>query len=209
MPSAIVETPSKGDAINAPIGADVRNAASVRVPFQATGNRLKFLEDWYDLAKAWVLGGTITPAADVVVDMQAAPTNEGVLFTSADPRRVRFAGGALFAPGRRVVGPLFAPGVSGRANKKVQRVASGANFSFNALNYDTLLCTPSANIDATLAAVTYELDDSFTVINNAASFTVTVKEPGGSVLLAVQPNLGRCEFVFNGTVWEVFPFRAL
>lgn len=206
MPSAIVETPSQGDAINAPVGADVRNAASVRVPFQAVGNRLKFLEDFYDFAKALVLGGTLAPAADVVVNMQTAPTNEGWLFTSTDPRKVRFSGGALLAPGRRVVGPLFAPGTDGRANKRVQRVATGSPFAFNALVYDTLYCTPSADVIATLSAVTYELDDSFTVFNTSGSFTVTVKEPGGSTLIAVQTADAApawAEFIYNGTTWNV------
>lgn len=73
MPSAIVETPSKGDLINAPIGADPRTAASVRTPLQSIGNRLKFLENFYDAIKAFALGGTVSPAAAVsmVADFSA------------------------------------------------------------------------------------------------------------------------------------------
>lgn len=59
MPSAIVETATKGTPINAPVGADPRTAASVRTPLQTVGNRLKFLEDFYDFMVAFVTGGVV------------------------------------------------------------------------------------------------------------------------------------------------------
>lgn len=66
MPSPIVETPSEGDAISAPVGADPRTAASVRTPFQAVGNRLKFLENFYDMIKVFRTGGVLTMLGDVI-----------------------------------------------------------------------------------------------------------------------------------------------
>jgi hypothetical protein len=101
MPSAIVETPSKGDAINAPLDADLRNAASVRVPFQATGNRLKFLENFYDAIKAWKLGGTITPAALLTIAQQVVFGTTTQFIDTAF-----FAGGIEVDDGGDFTGPL-------------------------------------------------------------------------------------------------------
>lgn len=79
MPSAIVETAGKGEVINAPVGADVRNAASIRTALQPVGNRLKFLENFYDLVKAWSLGGTITPSGDVTIGTRVLRGDAGGL----------------------------------------------------------------------------------------------------------------------------------
>lgn len=81
MPSAIVETPTKGSVINAPVGADPRTAASVSTPFQAVGNRLKYLENRDDELAPLIEGGTLEPAAPVTID--EALTVEGQLTVNA------------------------------------------------------------------------------------------------------------------------------
>lgn len=92
MPSNIVETPSQGDAISAPLDADLRNANSVRVPFQSVGNRLKFLENFYDAIKAWALGGTVAPAGAVTIDNSVdVPNNLLSALVFSGRRRFRVA----------------------------------------------------------------------------------------------------------------------
>lgn len=68
MPTNIVETPVKGTVLSVPVGSDKRKASTLLAAWQAIGNRLNFLEAFYELIKPLTLGGTINPAAALVIN---------------------------------------------------------------------------------------------------------------------------------------------
>ena len=129
MPSNIVETASKGDAISVPVGADVRNAASVRTPFQSVGNRLKWLEAFVTriagAATDLITTGILKPPNDFKLDLGS--TNLEII--GDDDGNVHL-GGVNGSPGgvqlfcNGLLGAhLFTAGRTGRANRKTLNIA--------------------------------------------------------------------------------------
>jgi hypothetical protein len=200
MPAAIVETPAKGSAINAPVGADVRNAASVRTPFQAVGNRLKFLEDFYDAVKAWMLGGTITPDGGVTIDGDLTfPTGGSAFFATGST--------LVFAGGNVLGGGLFAAGQTGDANRKLRLITSGSgDVQVNTAAHNTVVVSGiSGAMTLELTTPTY-VGAHVTIVNESASQFVTFKPQGGVTFgsnLKFASGLFWCvDLVWDGTAWR-------
>lgn len=200
MPSAIVETPSEGDAINAPLDADLRNAASVRTPFQSVGNRLNFLEALG--LKVFKLGGALTLAADLVYTIAATKALQfvglGSVFFDA------LSGGVFF--NQNVRGPLFTSAATGRANRRPSAALTGAGpFTIRPDLYDTFQCACSGavivNIDPT---GNYVEGDTFRIVNLATNngYTVTVKSSSGTITHVILLN------AFTSTTGYVRPMVA-
>lgn len=200
MPAPIVETASKGDAISAPVGADVRNAASVRTPFQAVGNRLKFLENFYDVVKAWMLGGTLTPATPVTLDGDVAFPAGGSLFFDAGSQLV-FAGGNVLGSG------MFAPGQSGDANKKPRLITSGSgDVQVNTANHNVVIVSGiSGTMTLELTTPTY-VGAHMKIVNESTSQFVAFKPQGGVTFGAnLKFSAGQfwvVELVWDGSDWR-------
>jgi hypothetical protein len=218
MPADIVETPTFGTPISAPIDADPRNAASVRVPFQATGDRLAFLEVFYNAIKAWMLGGTLTPAATVIVDL--GPTFDLRLLGGGDlhlgdPSAAEDPVDLYAYQGLRDAlttadGPNF-----GRVPDKVQDLgARGTAFSFNPAHYTRVYVAASAAIDATIAtSSSYVKGDRCIVHNHSGTHAVNVKKPNGVSLGTITPiGSGYLEVVYVGpdpdADWKLGVYRT-
>jgi hypothetical protein len=174
MPSAITETASKGDPISAPVGADLRTAASVRTPFQAVGNRLAFLEQLFD-AFTWAADAIWTVADGKVLKIRGdeAAAQSGVF----DLSRV------ITKFDKLVTGALFQNGYTGRANKKpVTLSAQGTNVIGDPTLHDVWDITPTAAINFTIdPAATYVTGESFRLVNRSqvSGRTITLKDPAG------------------------------
>jgi hypothetical protein len=191
MPSAIVETPVQGTPIDAPLDADLRNAASVRVPFQATGNRLNWLEAFVKriggIATDLITTALLIPAGNLTLRL----TGGNLIFDGNDDYNVYLGGIGgtpggvqLFANGN-MAGQMFTKGRTGRANRKPNATLTGAGpFDIRPDLYDTYQVSASGacviNIDP---AGTYAEGDSFRVVNLATSngYTIAIKSGGGAV----------------------------
>ncbi len=216
MPSAISETASKGKVINAPLDADLRNAASVREPFQAVGDRLKFLEDFYD----FITGGSITALADKLFllpgDWAAPLVLKGALrITSVigDTGGLQFNNAYLFidlANDGRIQGPLFEQGDSagGRANRKVDATAKVADHTIDPTLTDVVFFNAGTSKICAIASGTYTKGDHFRVVNrsSAGGCTVVIKDPAAATIYTL-PNapaisrVGFVDIVYDGTNW--------
>jgi hypothetical protein len=183
MPSAITETPTKGTPISAPVGADLRTAASVRTPFQAVGNRLAFLEQLFD-AFTWAADAVWTVADGKMLKIRGdeAGAQSGVF----DLSRV------ITKFDKLVTGALFQNGYTGRANKKpVTLPAQGANVTGDPTLHDVWDITPTAAINFTVdPAGTYVTGESCRIVNRSqvSGRKITVKNPAGTTIGEVLHN---------------------
>lgn len=191
MPSNIVETATKGSAISAPIGADVRNAASVRTPFQAVGDRLAWLE-----ALVTRLCGTATniittallvPNGTVTLNLGAAN-----LEIIGDDDGNIYLGGVGNSPGGvqmyangNMASHMFTGGRTGRANRKPDATLTGAGpFNIRPDLYDTFICSGSGAIIVNIdPAGSYVTGEHFRIVNLATSngYTVAIKSASGTI----------------------------
>ncbi len=180
MPASIVETASKGDAINAPLDADLRNANSVRVPFQSIGNRLKFLEDFYDAffsaitfaANAlWTIGNNRT----LTIRRELSGAENGVLDVS----------GVTVQFGERVRGALFSSGFTGCANRKTATLANPASQDIDPTLYNTWVITSLTSVlNLTISATParpYTRGEWFTVTNEDTTLPTQVVGVGSAL----------------------------
>lgn len=216
MPSAIVETATKGSAISAPVGADVRNAASVRVPFQAVGDRLAWLEAFVTrIAGALtdiITTGILSPPDDVEINLEAGFLD----ITGNDDYGLRIGTGAKFIPNGRIENHCFdGTGGYGRANKRVQGTiapAGGSTTDVDATIHDMVWVNPAAacniRIDGT-PAIAYQPGDHIT-IQNSSIYTIDVKNPAGTTLvqLTVANNWATMILAEDGTTWKLGPSKT-
>lgn len=200
MPSAITETPTKGTPISAPVGADLRTAASVRTPFQAVGNRLAFLEAFYDAffsALTFVANATWTIADGKTFKIQGDQDlgNTGVL----DLRLVNL----LLAGNTR--GALVLNGNTGRVPKKyVHQTAAG---SISPLVSDWVGVHNSAPITLVILDTDHSQfvnGEHITFVYNSSGGTVTINNEAGSFLASLTVTGQWVTFVWNpGTnTWD-------
>jgi hypothetical protein len=202
MPGLIVETPSKGDAINAPIGADPRTAASVRTPFQSVGNRLKFLENFYDavLSTFAFVANTIwtVPNGNTLQIKQASGS------ANLDLTLIK----TVFNRGVR--GRMFTTGQYGDATRKplvLDDPASPLLFDptlYNALIITNLTHTLFVQLDPSAPVVASD-GDWFTVVNQNASFFVQVKQTNGSTDIGTNLRSAATGFRSASYVYGVIP----
>jgi hypothetical protein len=189
MPSDIVETPVFGSAISAPIGADVRNANSVRVPFQSVGNRLKFLENFYTLMKVFLQGGTLAPTGTLIWDLASG----GITFNGDSDFAINLNSGVnVNVNARNFRGPITGvTGTDGRVPRRVQRVTPASNTVVNPTLVDVLLVDPSAPIEVKIAPTVKVDGDWIRVVNLSTTHIVTlVDELSSTSLKAITPRTG-------------------
>jgi hypothetical protein len=173
MPSDIVENPTKGTPLSCPVDADPRNAASVRVPFQATGNRLAFLEAFYD---------AFFSALAIAVDATwTVATGKTLTLVGTGTGKLSLAGITVDFNGK-TTGILVKQGETGRVPKKPQ--GGGVplltvSATIDPRLTDTYLCEPAAGaITLTLDAQTYTNGEHFRVVNHqtALGYTITIRD---------------------------------
>jgi hypothetical protein len=212
MPADIVETSEKGTPISAPLDADPRNAASVRTPFQSVGNRLKFLEAFYDLVTGGLAGaltGLFQPAMALTIEM----LHGDVTFDSNDDWNLAIGPNAKFNPNGRINTHCFdGNGSYGRPNRRVQYITPAVNTSIDPILYDTIKVSPSADLlDITIApSLTPTRGDFVRVILTSTLWDCNVRAPGGGLIkkLNYAPGAGRIswvECIYDGTNWFCGP----
>lgn len=123
MPAIVDETsitPTEAAPITVPVGADTRTAASLLPAWLGLIARLKFLEAFYDLAKAITLGGSLSPAATLrlrLIGSVKLRVTDGEMY---------FDTGGWLNPSGQCKGTLFTRGQTGAANNKIGRIFSGS-----------------------------------------------------------------------------------
>jgi len=181
----------------------------VRVPFQAIGNRLKFLENFYDLftgGAAGALAGVFKFASSITFDL----SNGGLNLVGNDDFNINL-GGVDGSPGGVQLfcngllgGHLFTAGRSGRANRKPLAVT--ATSTIDPTLYDTYVCLAVANITLTVAAGSYVAGECFRVVNTTSGFTITLKDPAASTVFTLESRSASrnsyVDIMFNGTNWR-------
>lgn len=193
-----------------PEDGDARNAASVVVGFQALANRFAYLKakvlDALISGGTWVLGGPLTIS---LVDA-------GIEFIGDGDFLLKLGAGALFDCNGNLVGPLVKAGTTGRPNRKVKAIATGAGTTdIDPILWNTYYVTPSATGSVRIMpSATAVAGDWVTVVNLFGSSTVQVLSPVSGDLGTLRFSNGNHyagTYVYDGTLWQMehrSPFTA-
>lgn len=189
MPSNIVETATKGTAISAPLDADARNAASVRIPFQAVGNRLAWLEAFVSRVAGAAVDVVTTAVLVPVGNLTLRLTGGSLIIDGNDDYNIHLGGLSgspggvqLFAYGN-MASHLFTAGRTGRPNRKVQVITPAAGTTnIDPTYYDTIFVTPSVGCSLKITPTgTPVAGDWIEVVSLSGSNSAQILDPASAV----------------------------